>query len=57
MKNIFYLTIALLLSISSIKAQDTNGTDFWLTFGRNVYLTSNDVDLQIRIVGGNQPTS
>ena len=52
MKKLF-LTISILLSVSSLKAQTTGGTDFWLTFGINAYLTTEDVYLQIRIVNGN----
>ena len=44
------------MSVSAINAQDTKGTDFWLTFGRNSNKIYNEVDLQIRIVGGDVKT-
>ena len=57
MKRFFYIIIAILFSASSLNAQTTSGKDFWLTFGNNMYLSTISVDLQIRIVGGDQPTS
>ena len=56
MKHFFYLIIAICLSIPTIQAQNsTSGTDFWLTFGQNGFIF--DIpNLQIRIVGGNNPT-
>ena len=44
--------VIFLLGSASIKAQSTDGTDFWLTFGRNYLSESNGtaLDLQIRIV-------
>ena len=44
----------ILLSASLLHAQDTKGTDFWLTFGKNADLSYNEVDMQIRIVGGDE---
>ena len=57
MKNIFYTIIALLLSVSAIKAQDTSGTDFWVTFGYNPQGGKSEPALQIRIVSGDNPTT
>ena len=51
MKRFWYFIAVILMSVSSIKAQDTKGTDFWLTFGQNSIRTYAQVDLQIRIVG------
>jgi hypothetical protein len=53
-KKIFYLIAALSLSASSIKAQTTAGTDFWLVFGQNGFWTGT---LQIRIAGGDESTA
>jgi hypothetical protein len=53
----FFIIILLLMqSIFSLQAQTTSGTDFWLTFGRNIQSPYTSVDLQICIVGGNAPT-
>ena len=54
-----FVAIFTLLCVYPLNAQvDTKGTDFWLTFGRNRnYKASNSSDqvsLQIRIVGGDQ---
>ena len=54
MKKTLYVIIAILLSVSSVRAQDTKGTDFWITFGRNASRTYEQVDLQIRVVGGDE---
>ncbi|MCL2042472.1 MAG: IgGFc-binding protein [Bacteroidales bacterium] len=54
MKKTLYVIIAILLSASSVWAQDTKGTDFWITFGRNANRTYDQVDLQIRVVGGDE---
>jgi len=56
MKRFFYIVIALLLNTSSTKAQ-TIEKDFWLTFGQNYNFSYTQVDLQIRIVSGNNPTT
>ena len=49
------ITVLLLLHAFSVHAQiDTKGTDFWLTFGCIVNATYSQVNLQIRIVGGDQ---
>jgi len=60
-KKVFYLIIAASLSISSIKAQTTQGQEFWLTFGMYANLATPPVisalNMQIRIVAGNLPTS
>jgi hypothetical protein len=48
-----FLLVAFLLNISFIRAQNTAGTDFWLTFGEN---NSTPSVLQIRVVGGDNPT-
>ncbi len=38
-----------------LHAQDTSGKQFWLTFGKNSGANSvTDIDLQIRIVGGDK---
>jgi hypothetical protein len=56
MKKSYYLIIAILLGTSSVKAQNTAGTEFWLTFGSNSGIPVLYVNLQIRIVSGNQAT-
>ena len=59
MKTVKYLliTITLLFSnISYIQAQSTEGKDFWLTFGSLGFGSSDMLDMQIRIVGGNLKT-
>ena len=60
MKRFFYIIIATLLSASSIEAQSTSGTEFWLTYGK--ILTINPplislLNMQIRIATGNVPAS
>ena len=62
MKTVKYLliTITFLFSnISYIHAQDTEGTEFWLTFGsvHGGEMYPPFYDMNIRIVGGNVPTS
>ena len=40
------------------QAQNTGGTEFWLTFGKNsTHSNSDTLDLQVRIVGGTHPTT
>jgi len=57
----YILTSAILsiLSIFSLKAQNTEGKEFWVTFGRNNNAPSNNyfVELQIRIVCGSHATT
>ena len=62
MKKFIFLTIAILLSASPIKAQTTAGTKFWVTFGSisGTSMTPSTVDyfdFRIRVVGGDVPTS
>jgi len=57
MKRVFYFIIVLLLSVSSIWAQGFEGRDFWLTFGQNSSGSHLLVNLQIRIISGNEPTT
>ena len=58
MKRFFHLIMIVLLNVPAIYAQNsTSGTNFWLTFGQNADINSNTVDLQIRIVSGNSPTT
>ena len=53
----FLITISFLIfTISPSQAQTTEGTEFWLTFGRATALVPSDVDLQIRIVAKNHKT-
>ncbi|MCL2511024.1 MAG: hypothetical protein FWF09_03125, partial [Bacteroidales bacterium] len=58
MRNFFMIFVAVfLLGGVSVKAQSTDGTDFWLTFGINNGLTSGgSVTLQIRVVSRDLPT-
>ena len=56
MKKIFFITVTALLFVVSTQAQTTSGTEFWLTFGKNTG-TPNSLELQIRIVGGERPTT
>jgi len=51
MKRVLYVIIAFLLSVSSIQAQDTKGTDFWVTFGENFTYPPISITLQVRFVG------
>jgi len=54
MKRKIYLLMIITLSlpgISSLQAQDTKGTDFWVTFGENYNNPPSYVTLQIRFVG------
>jgi len=56
----FLIATALsLLSILSLQAQNTEGTEFWLTFGNNASVSdpSTVIDLEIRIVSGNKLTT
>ena len=55
----FFITIALIISaISSLQAQTTEGTDFWLTFGQNnTSVLPTNLDLQIRIVAKDHRTN
>ena len=57
MKRVLCIIIALLLSVSSIRAQNTEGQDFWLTFGGTPNHYTYNLEFQIRIVNGAQPTS
>ena len=60
MKRICFFLLRVLFviqSIYSLQAQNTSGTDFWLTFGKNSTCFYTEVDLQIRIVGGDLPTT
>ena len=58
MGKIFYLLIVILLSTSTIKAQTTEGKEFWLTFGHIRYHPTPDyVNLQIRIVAKDYKTT
>ena len=50
----FMLTMLLALTLNS-EAQNTSGTEFWLTFGRNSnHIAHDEVDLQVRIVSGDE---
>ena len=51
------LIIAIVMSVFSIWAQSTGGKEFWLTFGQNGSGSYLVVNLQIRIVSGNDPTA
>ncbi|MCL1969776.1 MAG: hypothetical protein FWF65_09590 [Bacteroidetes bacterium] len=52
-----HFTILFLLSIISVWAQNTNGTDFWVTFGKNPMGSKSGEypDIRIRIVSDDQP--
>jgi len=62
MKTIIYFFIAVILltqSIFSLQAQNTEGKEFWVTFGQQrswACCPFPSQDFQIRIVGGNMPT-
>jgi len=57
MKKIFLTIITSIFFLFSVQSQNTNGTDFWLTFGKNNRITDNpNLRLQIRIVGGVKQT-
>ena len=54
------LCAVFLLCVPSLHAQTVEGTEFWLTFGQNFDRTAdrlNEIDLQIRIVSGDKPSS
>jgi len=58
MKRALYLiTVATLLlsGVSPLRAQNTDGTDFWLTFGMNNHTPA--IELQIRIASRDKPAS
>ena len=61
MKRKIYIIVAFILfSVSSLQAQTTEGTEFWLTFGANGAgdgALPNLVDLQIRIVAKDHQTN
>jgi hypothetical protein len=49
-------TLLILSGFLTLQAQSTEGTEFWLTFGRNNVAITPEY-LQIRVVGGSQKTS
>ena len=54
------ITVLMLHALSLFAQDDTRGTDFWLTFGRNEISTDNPnatINMQIRIVGSELPTT
>jgi len=56
MKKIYYIIVTLFLfSISSVSAQNTEGTEFWLTFGENNTIIFSQIELKIRIVSTEMP--
>jgi hypothetical protein len=59
MKKIIYLIIVIVISVQSfsyIRAQNTVGEEFWLTFGSNAHnLSTTTLEFQIRIVAGEVP--
>jgi len=59
MKKIQILIFLLVSILTSIMAQSTEGKDFWLTFGQNANVGSptNQVNLQVRIASGSNPTT
>jgi hypothetical protein len=62
MKAISYFlitTVLLIQSISSLQAQNTEGKEFWLTFGQlQTFLpNSSFIEIRIRIVNGNKPST
>ena len=59
MKRALYILLIIIFflpGVSSVRAQTAAGKDFWLTFGKNLNRAAVDVDLQIRIVGGDLRT-
>ena len=57
MRKIYTIFLVIfLLGSASIKAQSTDGTDFWVTFGRNARAAGNP-ELRIRIVSRGQGAS
>jgi hypothetical protein len=62
MKKLLYFIICaalLVMNISFTRAQNTEGTEFWLTFGQLANLPQPyfNTNIEIRIVGSDQPTS
>ena len=59
----FFVVIAFFIqNVYSLQAQNTEGMEFWLTFSRQLGMIPIQVqyggaDMQIRIVGGSQPTT
>ena len=45
------------MGVSPLRAQNTQGKEFWLTFGRNQSALYGNIDLQIRIANGSQATN
>ena len=56
-QNLIITTTLFIMSILSLPAQSTEGREFWLTFGRNGPFVISQGELEIRIVGGNLPTT
>jgi len=60
MRIIKYSIITILLFVHNIlliQAQNTEGKDFWLTFGHTFSYSWNWIDIQIRIVCGDKPAN
>ena len=53
-KCIIFISFLLLSNLSLHAQKDTKGTDFWLTFGKQCCVLDKTLNLQIRIVAGNQ---
>ena len=57
LKKLFFIIMSAVLAVSPIRAQNTAGTDFWITFGRIMTFDNPSLlSFEIRIVGGNEPT-
>jgi len=54
MKHPLYILIMFFSYIFSVNAQNDEFTEFWLSFGKNYYISYTNVNLQIRIVSGNE---
>jgi len=57
MKKIFLIITVALLGTSSICAQNSEGTDFWVTFGKNSSKTSQEAFLELKIATGGKVTN
>ena len=54
---ILITTVLLLSGATSTRAQTTEGTEFWLTFGKGYEENFSNMDMQIKIVSNDQPVS
>ena len=57
MKRVLFIVLVAFCLVFPTRAQNTSGTDFWLTFGRvGAFDDISLLNFRIRIVGGDKPT-